>query len=65
MEVIYICAVTGKRVIGTADALPKEWMVPEMDVSVDEHREVLPHGTVIALSSREAWEKFLQKRIVS
>lgn len=65
MEVKYICVVTGKEVVGAPDVLPEGWMIPPMDVSSEGPYKVLPYRSVLALSSKDAWRKFLKKRITN
>lgn len=63
MEVTYLCGVTNKKVKGTADKLPEGWMLPPSDVSQDIEKPVPPPHTIIAISSKEAWNKLLKSRL--
>lgn len=56
----FVCGVTGETV--ESDSLPDGWLIPP-DVALDEEREVPPHGTVIAVSSKKALDKLLSARL--
>jgi hypothetical protein len=57
-EVTYVCAATGKQETGKPGELPTGWIIPPRDVSRDIDKEPLPHGTVLALSSEQAWKQY-------
>ena len=63
MKITYVCGVTGTKVEGTADSLPGGWLIPPNDVSRDIQLDAPPRGTVIAISSEEAWKRLLKARL--
>lgn len=63
MKITYVCGVTKTKVEGTTKSLPAGWLVPPNDISRDIQLDVPPHGTVIAVSSEEAWKRLLKARL--
>lgn len=45
------------------NGLPEGWMVPLMSLSLDEKREPLPYGVVVALSSKDSYNRALKERL--
>ena len=64
-EIKYICAVTGIEVQGTSESLPEGWLIPPLAVPQDIEKEPLPRGTVLALSSEDAWKELLRSRLAA
>lgn len=64
IKVTYICEQTGKKII-SADGLPAGWIIPTYSLAKeDEIRPTPPKYTVIAFSSKEALEEYIQKNMV-
>lgn len=52
------------RVVETGSALPPGWVIPRLDVSPRgyQHNEVLPHGVVVAFSSKASLDAQLRRK---
>lgn len=55
----WICGVTGVQ--KKSGKMPVGWFIPATDISTDEPKEVLPRGTVVAISSKKALSAYLKE----
>lgn len=63
MEVIFVCPVTETVLVKEGSDLPEGWVMPPGHIALDEEKEILPFGVVLALSSKQACDKLLKERL--